>query len=117
MMKKTDLATLAFLKTEKHVAIEDINTRNALHWIGLHLLTGHTITVLQAMTMMGGKGGGSMSVTTAHRRLKFLKTQGYIELQVNEEDQRIKQIFLTLKATVYFQGLGKSLIAKQAISA
>jgi hypothetical protein len=63
---------------------------------------GRQITVLEAMGMLS-----DISSTTAHRRLKTLRSKGWIAFQVDESDGRIKYVVPTEQANRYFSHLGE----------
>jgi hypothetical protein len=65
---------------------------------------GRQITVLEAMGMLP-----DISSTTAHRRLKTLRSKGWIAFQTDESDGRIKYVVPTEQATHYFSRLGEAL--------
>jgi hypothetical protein len=63
---------------------------------------GKLITVLEAMAMLP-----EISSTTAHRRLKSLRKQGLINLNIDEEDNRIKYVVSTDLTLKHFAQLGQ----------
>jgi hypothetical protein len=65
---------------------------------------GRQITVLEAMGMLP-----DISSTTAHRRLKTLRSKGWISFQTDEADGRIKYVMPTEQANHYFSQLGEAL--------
>ncbi len=54
------------------------------------------------------------SSTTVHRRLKTLRLKGMLELEVDEDDNRVKSIVSTALSRDYISQLGKSVV--QAVS-
>lgn len=62
------------------------------------------LTVLEAMNM-----SPDVSPTTVHRRLKSLRSKGFIALSTDEIDTRIKYIVPTKQTNQYFATLGKCL--------
>ena len=61
-----------------------------------------SVTVLEAMVIMP-----EISTTTAHRRLKQLRKGGWIDLAIDENDNRVKYVVPTTQAHKYFERLGK----------
>ena len=83
-----------------------------LQELGARWHQGQRVTVLQAMEM---ESAGSSS--TVHRRLKGLRSKGYIELVPDEIDGRVRYVVATAEATRYFGQLGASMreaVAKTA---
>jgi DNA-binding MarR family transcriptional regulator len=62
------------------------------------------VTVMNAMQF-----DTDMSYSTSHRLLKGLRHKGLITLQIDEEDNRIKYVMPTNKASDYFKALGSCL--------
>ena len=50
------------------------------------------------------------SASTVHRRLKTLRLKGMLDLQVDEDDNRVKYIVPTELANAYISALGQSVI-------
>ena len=65
---------------------------------------GKQISVLEAMGL-----STDISATTAHRRLKTLRSKGLIALDVDKVDSRIKYVVPTELATQYFATMGQAL--------
>ncbi len=65
-------------------------------------LAGKPATVLESMHACT-----DISAGTAHRRLKILRQKGFISLNVDETDNRIKYIVQTNLCKNYFAQLGK----------
>lgn len=63
------------------------------------------ITVVEAMHMTN-----DISTSTVFRYLKKLRTKGYIELIVDELDNRVKYVSATPLADSYFNKMGKLMI-------
>ena len=63
------------------------------------------ITVVQAMSAVG-----TQSTSTVFRNLKKIRQKGYIQLVVDDEDNRIKYIQPTEQVMKYFHEHGKLLI-------
>ena len=68
-----------------------------------------SVTVLEAMVIMP-----EISTTTAHRRLKQLRKGGWIDLVLDENDNRVKYVVPTIATRAYFTALGK--LMAQAVS-
>ena len=75
-----------------------------LNLLGAMWYEGKKITVLEAMALLP-----DISATTLHRRLKTLRTKGFISMDMDEHDNRVKYVMPTPMATEYFSKLGKSL--------
>lgn len=76
----------------------------------LNLLITHwhnkkAITVVKAMHMTT-----EISTSTAFRHLKTLRKKGYVELVVDEIDNRVKYVQATNQAEDYFAKLGKLMV-------
>ncbi len=69
---------------------------------------GKQITVLEAMGMVP-----NMSPSTVHRRMKTLRDKGFIELDIDEIDNRVKYVVATPLAKKYFRKLEECLIKSQ----
>ena len=67
------------------------------------------ITVLRAMQM-----SPDASSTTVHRRLKTLRLKGMLELEVDEDDNRVKYIIPTDLSRRYLSELGQSVLRAAA---
>lgn len=67
------------------------------------------ITVLKAMQM-----SPDASSTTVHRRLKTLRLKGMLELEVDEDDNRVKYIIPTDLSRRYLSELGQSVLRAAA---
>jgi len=63
------------------------------------------ITVVNAMHMTS-----EISTSTAFRHLKTLRKKGYIELVIDEIDNRVKYVQATTQANEYFAKLGKLMV-------
>ena len=70
---------------------------------------GKKITVLKAMQM-----STDASSTTVHRRLKTLRLKGMLELEVDEDDNRVKYIIPTDLSRRYLSELGQSVLRAAA---
>ncbi len=67
---------------------------------------GKLTTVIEAMN-----ASAEISPSTVHRRLKTLRKKGYIALDIDEIDTRIKYIVQTELSKEYFAQLGEFLVA------
>ena len=88
----------------------DLPEERLLDMLAMFWSTGKKITVLKAMQM-----SSDASSTTVHRRLKTLRLKGMIELEMDEDDNRVKYINATKLSRDYLSHLGKSVVA--AVSA
>jgi DNA-binding MarR family transcriptional regulator len=70
------------------------------HWSGKH-----KITVVEAMHMTS-----DISTSTIFRYLKKLRQKGYIELVVDELDNRVKYVSPTTLTDSYFSKMGKLML-------
>lgn len=75
-----------------------------LNLLGAIWYEGKKVTVLEAMALLP-----DISATTLHRRLKTLRTKGFISMDMDELDNRVKYVVPTALANEYFSKLGKSL--------
>jgi DNA-binding MarR family transcriptional regulator len=75
-----------------------------LNLLGAMWYEGKKVTVLEAMALLP-----DISATTLHRRLKTLRTKGFISMDMDELDNRVKYVVPTALANEYFSKLGKSL--------
>ena len=75
-----------------------------LNLLGAMWYEGKKVTVLEAMALLP-----DISATTLHRRLKTLRTKGFISMDMDEFDNRVKYVVPTVLANEYFSKLGKSL--------
>ncbi len=63
------------------------------------------ITVVEAMHMTN-----DISTSTIFRYLKKLRQKGYIELVVDELDNRVKYVSSTAQTDIYFNKMGKLMV-------
>jgi len=75
-----------------------------LNLLGAMWYEGKKVTVLEAMALLP-----DISATTLHRRLKTLRAKGFISMDMDELDNRVKYVVPTDLANEYFSKLGKSL--------
>jgi len=66
---------------------------------------GKKISVLEAMNMLA-----DVSPSSVHRRLKTLRAKGFIKLQEDEFDNRIKYIVATPLSHKYFNKMNECLV-------
>ena len=66
---------------------------------------GKKITVLFAMRMCD-----DASASTVHRRLKTLRIKGMLDLELDQDDNRVKFIVPTELAKTYITALGQSVV-------
>lgn len=72
-----------------------------LNYLAGFWLSGEPATVVESIN-----GSSDISPSTAHRRLKSLRKKGYIDLNIDERDNRIKYIVQTELTKQYFSQLG-----------
>jgi len=75
-----------------------------LNLLGALWYEGKKVTVLEAMALLP-----DISATTLHRRLKTLRTKGFISMDMDDVDNRVKYVVPTPMADEYFSKLSKSL--------
>ena len=75
-----------------------------LNLLGALWYEGKKVTVLEAMALLP-----DISATTLHRRLKTLRTKGFISMDMDDVDNRVKYVVPTPMADEYFAKLSKSL--------
>ncbi len=75
-----------------------------LNLLGALWYEGKKVTVLEAMALLP-----DISATTLHRRLKTMRTKGFISMEMDELDNRVKYVVPTPMAGEYFSKLGKSI--------
>ncbi len=66
---------------------------------------GKKVSVLEAMNMLV-----DVSPSSVHRRLKTLRAKGFIKLQEDEFDNRIKYIIATPLSNKYFTKMNECLV-------
>jgi DNA-binding MarR family transcriptional regulator len=71
-----------------------------LNYLAAFWLAGEPATVVESIN-----GSEDISPSTAHRRLKSLRKKGYIDLNIDERDNRIKYIVQTDLTIQYFSQL------------
>ncbi len=87
----------------------DLPEERLLDLLATYWSSGKKITVLKAMQM-----SSDASSTTVHRRLKTLRLKGMLELEMDEDDNRVKYIIPTQLALDYLSQLGQSVIEAAA---
>lgn len=75
-----------------------------LNLLGAMWYEDKKVTVLEAMSLMP-----EISATTLHRRLKTLRIKGFISMDMDELDNRVKYVVPTALANEYFSKLGKGI--------
>jgi len=73
-----------------------------LNYFASAWLSGKTTSVLESM-----HASPEISPSTVHRRLKTLRKKGYIRLDIDEVDTRVKYIVQTELTQQYFSKLGE----------
>lgn len=110
IMKKTNtLHYLRFLNLMRTVkqsmpTMVDPIEEQMLNLLGALWYEGKKVTVLESMALLP-----EISATTLHRRLKTLRAKGYIAMEMDELDNRVKYVVPAPTALEYFFKLGKSL--------
>lgn len=87
----------------------DLPEERLLDLLATYWSSGKKITVLKAMQM-----SSDASSTTVHRRLKTLRLKGMLELDLDEDDNRVKYIMPTQLALDYLSQLGQSILEAAA---
>ncbi len=72
-------------------------------------LMGEQITVLNAI-----RANDQSVQATISKMLKLLRQKGYIEFDLNEDDNRVKYVRPTALTMKYFAAMGKCLVKAQA---
>lgn len=83
----------------------DLAEERLLDQLAASWCVGKRITVVKAMQM-----SPDASSTTIHRRLKTLRTKGMLELEMDEDDNRVKFIVATELSRSYLGKLGESVV-------
>ena len=110
MKTEESVAYVNFLRLVNDVRQSDNFTKlNPIEERLLNLLASawiqdQKITVLKAMQF-----DTDISYSTSHRLLKSLRQKNLISLQIDEDDNRIKYVMPTDKASDYFRALGSCL--------
>ena len=89
-------------------ALEPVEQR-MLTLLNKYWLTKEPITVVSAMNMTP-----DISTSTVFRYLKKMRVKGYIQLVVDETDNRVKYITPTALTESYFNKMGKLMIKATA---
>ena len=89
---------------DKNLSNLDPSEEKLLHQLGLVWNKGASLTVLEGMALIP-----SVSIGTAHRRLKALRKKGFLDLAQDSRDHRVKYIVPTPQAGDYFLALGDCL--------
>ena len=114
--KKYSLAYLKFLNLIQ--AIKEMPAFGSIDPVEERLLNmlagvwhaGKKITVLEAMNL-----SPDISTTTAHRRLKTLRSKGLIALNTDDIDNRVKYVVGTALSEKYFASLGQAMARAQQV--
>lgn len=109
----TSLAYIRFLNLAK--AIRELNDfpalspmeESLLNFVALAWHANKKISVSETMHR-----SPQMSPSSVHRHLKALRSKGFVRLQVDERDNRIKFISYTQLSEQYFSRLGQCLDVK-----
>ena len=83
----------------------DAVEKKVLGLLSCYWLNKKPITVVEAIKMTS-----EISTSTLFRYLKKLRQKGYVELIVDENDNRIKYVSATPQADKYFSQLGKLMV-------
>lgn len=83
----------------------DLAEQRLLDQLAVTWCLGKRITVVKAMQM-----STDASSTTIHRRLKTLRLKGMLELEMDEDDNRVKYIVSTVLSRDYLGKLGQSVV-------
>ena len=110
MDNQSSLSYIKFLNLAK--AIRELTQFPALNPMEEHLLNNFASawqknTKLSVSKTM--RSSSEMSPSTVHRHLKSLKSKGFISLDMDEQDNRIKYISYTPLSIQYFSLLGQCL--------
>lgn len=81
----------------------DLAEERLLDQLAVYWCQGKRITVVKAMQM-----SADASSTTVHRRLKTLRGKGMLDLEMDENDNRVKYIVATELSRQYLDSLGES---------
>ncbi len=83
----------------------DLSEKRLLSLFSTHWVKRKLITVVEAINI-----SDEFSTSTSHRYLKMLRQKGYVELIIDEIDNRVKYVSPTKQADRYFATLGKLMI-------
>ncbi len=83
----------------------DLAEERLLDQLAASWCSGKRITVVKAMQM-----SPDASSTTVHRRLKTLRLKGMLDLEMDEDDNRVKYIVSTDLSRHYLGKLGESVV-------
>lgn len=89
----------------------DIYDDRMLQFLASAQHSGRQVKVTEVMQTVPGISPG-----TAHRRLKQLKTKGYVALRQDEDDERAKFVTLTAQAEALFSRRGQILTLAHQIT-
>lgn len=94
------LEFLAMAEQDGNASLDPLEER-MLNCLASHWHRGDSVNVVQAMHFNHGA-----SSTTAHRRIKSLRSKGMITLDMDEKDNRVKYIRPSTAALDYFERRG-----------
>lgn len=83
----------------------DVAEERLLDQLAASWCVGKRITVVKAMQM-----SPDASSTTIHRRLKTLRAKGMLDLEMDEDDNRVKYVVATALSRNYLGKLGASVV-------
>ena len=84
--------------------------KRLLNLLSTYWIKRKLITVVEAINITD-----EFSTSTSHRYLKMLRQKGYVELIVDEIDNRVKYVSPTRQADKYFASLGKLIIKASSV--
>ena len=111
MNTKSSLSYIKFLNLAK--AMRELSQLPALNLMEETLLNDFASAWQENIKLTVSKSmhsSSAMSPSTVHRNLKSLKLKGFISLDIDEQDNRIKYISHTPLSIHYFSLLGQCLI-------
>jgi predicted transcriptional regulator len=85
----------------------DANETYLLEQLSQYWANNQRITVTEAMNM---PMLSCFSISTIHSHLKSLRIKGYVQLIVDETDNRVKYVSASELTQTYFSKLGKSML-------
>lgn len=111
-MKSDDRSATYFKFLNLLNAVRDLSSFSSLDALEERLLntlaaawhTNRRITVVEAMNILPGT-----STATVYRRLTALRKKGLLEIQLDDNDLRVKYVLPTKAATDYFSQLANCL--------
>lgn len=79
--------------------------KRLLNLLSVYWLNKNPITVVEAINITD-----EISTSTLHRYLKELRKKGYVELILDDNDNRVKYVSPTKQVDKYFANLGRLMI-------